>query len=174
MTALLTELKTRARILRNAKRKDAGAGTRADAPDSGEDLRLRDCLSRVARDAGFTHWDHARRVLGGLASTADDMGTFWHAPACNSLLNGWFTDLAHARAAQATERGAFLLPYKRQFMVVGSDFIFELALDPVDPAWAAARYDLAGSYGSAAWFALAQQRLKAPPRTFAPISDRKL
>jgi hypothetical protein len=82
VSRLLTELKTRARLQLNAAR---GAQP---------DLRLRDCLNQAARDVGFAHWDHGRRVLGGLAATGDDMGTFWHAPRCNSLLNAWFASHA--------------------------------------------------------------------------------
>ena len=77
MTAVLNELKTRARLELNAAR-------RGDA-DSG--LKLRDCLNHAARDVGFSNWEHARGVLTGEAPVGADMGTFWHAPSCNALLN---------------------------------------------------------------------------------------
>ncbi len=165
MSAPLTELKTRARLMLNASKRDQSA---AGAPQAGHgaELRLRDCLNRAARDAGFTHWDHARRILGGLAAPADDMGTFWHAPACHALLNAWFTDADRARTALAATRGGFLLPYKRQFVVTQDQYIREMGLDPADTAWATLRRDLVAGYGSPAWAELAARRLKAPRRTF--------
>ncbi len=155
MTPAVEELKVRARIARNAAR---GSGA-AESP------RLGDCLHRAARDAGFLHWEHARRVLGGLARPGEDMGSFWHAPRCSALLNQWFADGAQARQARADSRG-FLLPYRRHFMVVQGDFIRELGLDPQDPDWAAAGRDLVSAYGSTPWAALSARRLKAPGASF--------
>jgi hypothetical protein len=154
MTALLVELKTRARLRLNAARRQH------------PDLRLRDCLNQVAREAGFAHWDQGRSVLGGEAQVGDDMGRFWHAPACNSLLNAWFANYDDACSALATKQGAVLLPYQRQFIVAGEPFIRELGLDHRDAAWAAAGHDLVRAYGTGPWSRLAFQRLKAPQSTF--------
>jgi hypothetical protein len=155
MTALLVEIKTRARLRLNA--------VRAERPD----LRLRDCLNQVVKELGFAHWDQGRRVLGGQAQPGEDMGRFWHAPACNTLLNTWFAHYADACEALAIKPGAVLLPYQRQFVVAGGPFIRELGLDPEDAAWAAAGHDVVRAYGSAPWLSLAFQRLKASPSTFA-------
>lgn len=155
MTTPLEELKTRARLRQKAAR------------DEGAALQLKDALQRVARERGFAHFEHARRVLGGLAVRGDDMGSFWHAPRCSALLSEWFARYDEAHAAWAAKPGAFLLPYRRQFMVVGEDFVRELGLDPADAVWAAAGRDLVGGYGSLAWQALALQRLRAPDETFA-------
>jgi hypothetical protein len=155
VTALLTELKVRARLQLNAARHEQ------------PELRLRDCLHQAARDAGFAHWDHGRRVLGGQAVPGDDMGTFWHAPRCNSLLNAWFANHGDARVALAAGPGTVLLPYRKQFMVVHDDFIRELGLDPLDAAWSDAQRDLVRAYGTGPWLTLAGHRLKAPRSTFA-------
>ncbi len=155
MTTPLDELKTRARIHLN--------GVRHDQPD----LRLRDCLNQAAREVGFLHWEQGRQVLGGEAVAGDDMGTLWHAPRCDSLLNAWFANYAEARAALESEPGAVLLPYRRQFIVANDPFIRELGLDPDDAAWAGAGHDLVGAYAGESWSALALQRLKAPASTFA-------
>ena len=154
MTALLIELKTRARLQLNA--------ARASQPD----LRLHDCLNQVARNVGFSHWEHGRRVLGGLAVPGDDMGSFWHAPRCNGLLSEWFANLSQARAALGEDPGAVLLPYRRQFIVASGDFIRELGLNPADAAWHDVQCDLVRSYGTGPWIALAMKRLKAPRETF--------
>lgn len=152
---LLLELKTRARLLLNAGRSEDPR------------LRLRDCLNQVARDAGFTHWAHGRCVLGGLAVPGEDMGEFWHAPRCASLLNHWFASVDEARAALQSLPHSVLLPYRRQFVVVQPEFIRELGLDPAEDAWAAAQRDLVRAYGGAAWLTLAGQRLRAPRASFA-------
>ena len=155
VTTLLTELKTRARLQLNAAR-----------PEQPE-LRLRDCLHQAARDVGFAHWEHGRRVLGGQAVPGDDMGTFWHAPRCSSLLNAWFANYTKACAALDAERDAFLLPYRRQFVVVNDNFIRELGLDPLEAAWTDAQRDLVRAYGNGTWLTLAFRRVKAPRSTFA-------
>ncbi|MBP6404096.1 MAG: hypothetical protein KA335_00440 [Ramlibacter sp.] len=149
MSALIDELKTRARLRLNAAR-HAGDGQ----------PRLRDCLTRVARDAGFVHWDHARLVLGGLAAPGSDMGTFWHTHGTGVLLNQWFARVDEARAVQQADPGAFLLPYRRQFMLVQDDFIREIGCDPAHPAWRELSRDAVRGYASAAWTAVAMQRLR--------------
>lgn len=155
MVRAIEELKTRARLRLNAARK-AGNGV---------DLRLRDCLHEAARKVGFTHWDHARQVLGGMAMPGGDMGSFWHAPRCSVLINQWYADRHLAHEAH-TLTGGFLLPYRRQYMVVQDEFIRELGLDPADPAWSEVQRDLVSHYGSAAWATLCTHRLKAPAETF--------
>lgn len=123
-TKAVTELKVRARLRLNAMK--------ASQPE----LKLRDCLNAVAREIGFDDFHHARRVLSGEARPGDDFGTFWYAERSMGLLNQWFASYEEARAAlAAAPRRSFLLPYKRQFMVVEDDFIRELGLDPEDQAW---------------------------------------
>jgi hypothetical protein len=149
-TPAIEELKTRARLLRNASTRSGDA-----------ELKLGDALHDVARSAGFLHWEHARRVLGGLAVPGDDMGTFWHEEACGAYLNNWIAGIEPARQAFAALPGAFLVPYRRQFVVVEDGYIRALGLDPADPAWAALRRDLVGGYGSPAWRELCRLRLQA-------------
>jgi hypothetical protein len=157
MTALLDELKVRARLALNAARRaEAGAGR----------IQLRHCLNQAARDVGFSHWEHARPVLAGLAAPGDDMGTFWHAPRTGILLNLWLASYAQARVALQADGAAFLLPYRRQFMVVQADFIAELGVDARHPAWGEISRDLVAAYGGAAWLLLAGQRLRAPRSSF--------
>ncbi|OOG47404.1 hypothetical protein [Polaromonas sp. A23] len=157
MTALLDELKTRARLRLNAARRE-------DADSDG--IRLRHCLNQVAREVGFAHWEHARAVLGGLATREDDMGTFWHAPRTGILLNLWLARYEQARAALEADPAAFLLPYRRQFMVVQGHFIEALGVDANHPAWAETAHDLVAAYGGSAWLELAGQRLRAPRSSF--------
>jgi hypothetical protein len=155
MTLPIEELKTQARMRQKTARA-AGAA-----------LQLKEALALVARARGFMHFDHARRVLGGLAAPGDDMGSFWYAPRCSALLSEWFAREVEALEALASNPGAYLLPYRLQYVVVGADFVRELGLDPSHADWAEARRSLVGAYGSRAWQALALQRLRAPEGTFA-------
>ena len=100
MNSALDELKTRARVRLNRARREGVAGS----------LQLADCLHDAARAVGFAHWDHARRVLGGLATAGDDLGDFWHAPGTGILLNHWFARHEDALAVLDADRAAYLLP----------------------------------------------------------------
>ena len=158
MTAMLTELKTRARLRLNAERRN----------DPASELRLRDCLNLVSCEVGFAHWEHARKVLGGEAGQGEDMGTFWHAPRTGILLNLWFARYEEARVALQADAQAFLLPYRRQFFLVQDHFVRELGVDPADASWDAIGHDLVRGYGRAAWESLTMQRLKSPHSRFEP------
>ena len=84
----------------------------------------------------------------------------------NSSLNLWLAKYAQAQAALAADPAAYLLPYRRQFMVVQGHFIEALGVDAGHPAWADTSHDLVAAYGSKAWLELAGQRLKAPRSSF--------
>lgn len=155
MNRLVQELKTRARLRLNAHRR---ASPTAAADD---DLRLRDCLHEVAREAGFLNWEHARHALGGQARAGDDHGTFWYAPGCASLLTPWFARHDQARQALRDAAPGVLLPYRRQVVLAGPDFVAEIGLDPDSPLWAEVGFDLVDACGSPGWEALAWLRLRA-------------
>ena len=154
--ALVDELKVRARVRLNRARREGSAGT----------MRLRDALHEVAREVGFKDWEHARKVLGGLAVLGDDMGDFWHVPRTGILLHHWFSDYAQARAVLDQVHTGFLLPYRRQFFIVQAPFIEAMGLNSDDPAWVDAERDLVAAYGGVAWRALAWRRLQAPADCF--------
>lgn len=159
MNALIAELKTRARLRLNALRlAEADAPARsAQAPPS----RLRDCLNAVARELGFRCWPQALHVLGGHASSGDDMGAFWHAPRCDGLLSHWFARHDQARECLALGAHRVLLPYGRQFIVADDHYLRELGLSVGEEGWGRPGRDLVQVYGSAAWRALCMQRLQA-------------
>jgi hypothetical protein len=159
--ALITELKTRARLRLNAHKSSAHPGAAPSPDTTTTDLRLRDCLNQVSRDAGFTNWDQARQVLGGQTRVGNDMGEFWYAPRCASLLSHWFARHDDAKAVLATGQRRVLLPYRRQFIVVDGHFIRELGLLAEDPAWQDAGRDLVQAYGGAAWLNLCGKRLRS-------------
>lgn len=152
------ELKVRARVrLNRARREDARTTQTLGAH-----------LQTVAREVGFLHWEHARRVLGGLAAPDMDMGDFWHAPRTGLLLHSWFVRHDEAVAVLAGQPHGFLLPYRRQCFIVRAPFIDALGLDATDHAWQAIGRDLVAGYGTEAWARLAGQRVRAPLPTFQP------
>ncbi len=164
---LVAELKTRARLgLKAIRAGDLGLLQRAKlgfgrAAAQPPEWKLRHCLALVANEAGFTTWDQARHVLGGQATSSDDMGAFWHAPRCNGLLSHWFADHVRARTCLAEMTQSVLLPYRRQFVVVDENYLRELGVPRASKHWDAADRDLAWAYGGSAWLALCQLRLTA-------------
>lgn len=170
--ALVAELKVRARLGLKALRagdtrlleRARRGGHRQNDP---AEWRLGHCLTLVARSLGFADWDQARRVLGGHAQTGDDLGAFWHAKACDRLLNHWFADLERAREClRQPGPQRVLLPYRRQFVVVEEPYLHEIGLN-LQHLSSGVGLDLVQAYGSPAWRALCWQRLQASPDCWA-------
>lgn len=125
-------------------------------------IQRKHCLAVVARETGFSTWDHALRVLRGDASERD-LGTLLHDRETSATLNAWFADHAEARAHLDERRSGgsrvFLLAYKRQFLVVDGFYIEALGLDPDDPDWAALDFDWARPRDRSARTRLIMKRL---------------
>lgn len=103
---------------------------------SPQPLQLKHCQRYIARQYGFTDWEHARQVLNcetGLSPIG--YGEFWYHPKCTMLLNHWCRDYQEAQQVLA-EQGGYLLPYKKQFVVVQKAYLEALGLDADDPLWA--------------------------------------
>lgn len=172
MNACIVELKTRARIALKALRAGDDALVRRAARVSGApayvppEWQLRHALALAAQAVGFRHWEHARSVLGGEAHAGDDMGRFWHAPACETLLNHWFARYDEAAAFQQETPAATLLTYGRQFVVVGADYLREIGVGQALPEAAAERFDAVRAYGSDRWLQWCEARLRAPAGTW--------
>lgn len=135
---------------------------RADEPALAEMARVaqrKHCLAVVAREHGFSSWEHARRVLDGDPKETD-LGTLLQGSP--GVLNDWFTVYDEARAffAAATTR-VYLLAFRRHFFVAGATFIETLGLDPGDPDWEAIGWDWARPRDFAARARLFQKRLTA-------------
>jgi hypothetical protein len=186
----LRELKTRAEILhRRVAEGDAGALRRlrslaelarvtdeALASAAGT-IQRKHCLAVVAREHGFSSWEHARRVLESTATEVDgasaprdetpqDYGTMlYDTPSIGARLNVWFADHAEARACleEAQQRGErrYLLPYRRQFFVAEPGFVEALGLDPFDADWDAIAFDWAAPRDLTARSRLWAKRIEA-------------
>jgi len=167
MNVLINELKTRARLWLSLLQSDnANARKRAqvlcrqhrwDIPDG---WQLRHCLNLAAADIGFSHWEHARLVLSGQAQAGDDMGDFWHGPEVAGLSNLWYANYADADKQLQVDPHLYLLPYRRQFMLVSTHYLEALQLNLDAGLWHGLQRNLTLAYASPAWQALALQRLQ--------------
>lgn len=104
------------------------------------DVRRKHCLAIVARECGFSGWEHAHRVLGGDPQETD-FGTLLHGDGMSSFLKPWFANYEEARAFldDASRDGArrYLLVHRRDFFVADRHFIESLGLEPDDADWQA-------------------------------------
>lgn len=96
---------------------------------------------------------HAGRLEPG-----DDYGELWYELATDVCLNHWCSTYDEAREVLA-RHGGYLLPYRRQFVVVEREYVKILGLDPEDPAWEAVGHDLAQPADLAAYRELVAARL---------------
>jgi hypothetical protein len=171
------ELKTRAEILhrriasgnRDAQRRLRTLPEWARADDealavAAKRVRRKHCLAVVAREHGFTAWEHARRVLHG-SQQETDFGTLLYDARALGTLNVWFAEYGEARRHfdEARRRGEtpYLLPYRTQFFVADGYFLEALGLCPDDADWHAIDCDWVRPRDPSARRRLYQKRLDA-------------
>jgi DNA-binding phage protein len=135
------------------------------------EVRRKHGLAVVAREYGFSNWEHALRVLNGDPAESD-FGTLLYDKSylAGSILNHWFADDGEARAflVEASREGArrYLLAYRRDFLVVEAHFVKLLGMDPDDPDWRAIGWDWIRPANLIARRRLYQQRILALRRSW--------
>lgn len=92
-------------------------------------VRRKHCLALVALRLGSKSWDELRANLR--ARAGDDFGTLLHT---SGYWNIWSASYAEALTIRA-DHGGYLLPYKRQFMIVETHYLEGLGLDATDADW---------------------------------------
>jgi hypothetical protein len=174
---LLAELKTRARLRLNglnnadpALLKHAQWISKKRRWPLPSEWKLQHALNLVSTECGFRDWEHARRVLSGLAKPGEDLGGFWHDYPCDTLLNHWFANYDEAKACQKLTNERWLFPYGKQFVVGTVNYIKTLKLDPDSSLWRHVDRDMFACYGSVSWQALCTARLNATRGAPPPIS----
>ncbi len=162
----LEELKIRAKKLLKQSRQD-DVIARNFAPilkkqnwNVGRELQLKDCQNLLASKCGFSNWQAARKVLTG--GDLKPIGSFWHQPGCDALINQWFASYVDAKSVLHSSEPHYLLPYKNQFVVVRFEYLKVLGVATTDHAQLEAiQRDLIAGFGSEAWDRLALNVLKA-------------
>ncbi|MBY0573347.1 MAG: hypothetical protein K2P84_06665 [Undibacterium sp.] len=119
------------------------------------------CLNLVSASCGFNDWSHARSILSGKAEHYDDMGDFWYGASATGFTNHWFVHYEEAKRYLISDAASYLIPFRKQFVVVTAAFIQALGLTEDAKVWASIDRDLCQAYGVSIWLALAQQRLLA-------------
>jgi len=101
-------------------------------------VQLKHALAIVAEEEGFASW----AALTCARKHADGSDRSWYVRGMDVWLNRWFVRYDEARAS-LEEQGGYLLPYASHFFICPPDAIRLLGLDPDDPDWQRAGYDLA-------------------------------
>ncbi|WP_206486285.1 hypothetical protein [Thalassotalea sp. G2M2-11] len=118
-------------------------------------LQLKHCLALIAQRLGFASWHHAQELFSGKASIADqpDMGTLFYKGTCSTFLNLWFSDYQEAKQALTTNpENTWLVPYKKQFIVVKREYLTALQLTEENIALLnKVQHDLYHSYNTECW-----------------------
>ncbi len=96
------------------------------------EIRRKHCLATVARECGFTNWQHASTVLG--VNDPEDFGTMLCPTGAAAFWNIWSATYEEAQTIRQ-EHGGYLLAYKRHFFIVERAYIEMLGLDPDDADW---------------------------------------
>lgn len=147
---------------------------------SKQELKLKDCQNLLAIKCGFKDWQEAQQTLCGKVVTGKtntekavteqkqfdvntgDFSGFWHSSSCDVLLNHWLASYEEAKQILLENPGKVLLPYKRQFVVVGTEYLHIIGLtDNSANLLSSIKRDLFKSYGSNEWDELAKQVLIA-------------
>jgi hypothetical protein len=165
MFSPIVELKIRARLRLNASRTINPSSAKRDAALNQKksirsaNLTLSKALDICSREAGFSHWNQARQVLGGEAQADDDMGAFWYEDELGDIANSWFDTYIEAKMYLQSRPDCFLLPYKKRYFVAGLPLIARLGLGDAPDHWKNLANDLVAGYGSSSWLALCALRL---------------
>lgn len=132
--------------------------------DNIDAFKLKHCLIITARKLGFKNWHHCQQILQGTdCIPADlDMGTIFHTSRCDVFINQWFATYNEAKILLDSQpKSYYLLPYKKQFVVVKKQYLKELGVtDDFDNVLNELNFDLYHSYNSIVWDKLAAHIIK--------------
>lgn len=162
MNIALTELKIRAKkLLKQHQHDDVIARNFTSVIqkhrwDMQREIQLKDCQNLLAIRCGFRDWQHGYRVLAGKSGV--DVGSFFHSVSCDAFINLWFAHYDQAKRALTQTADTFLVPYKRQFVVVRKDYLRAIGLtDDVITDWQNHRFNAVEGYGHSVWDKAAEQ-----------------
>jgi hypothetical protein len=120
-----------------------------------DDLKLKHCLTLVSQQLGFVNWQEAQSILTGKDQTIapKSFGTFFYPESCGGFINEWFSDYQQATIVlEQQPKNKWLLPYKKQFLVVGKEYIKQFDLEErLMPLWREVKHDMVKTYNTVAW-----------------------
>lgn len=127
-----------------------------------ETVQLKHCQLFMATVLGARDWNQLRTLLTAAQSwDTQDFGNLFHKPACDVFLNHWFADYKAARQQLVADTGGFLLPFRKQFMVVTQDYLDTLNIyDELSQQWQTINHDLVAGYGTQAWDLIARNTVR--------------
>jgi hypothetical protein len=99
-------------------------------------------LAVVAREAGFSSWEHALRVISG-ESAESDFGKLLYDTRWGAYLNVWCATYEEAKETHRAHPERYLLAYQRHFFLVERGFVEALGVSPDDEDWDAIGRDWA-------------------------------
>ncbi len=133
-------------------------------------MKLKHCLTLVSQQLGFSNWHHAQAVLSGDKTALETlgMGSFLYPDSAGVFINEWFVDYQQAQTQLTRNAGKkWLLPYKKQFIVVEKEFIHTLKIDEsYQHLWTEINNDMVESYLNSAWDMLACQVIKKRNKSY--------
>lgn len=178
MELALNEVKTQAKKLLKASRIDGDLDEKvkislkklALSSTSLAELKLKHCLTYVSQQLGFDNWHHAQDVLSGSKkpTSALDMGSFFYPKGAGGFINEWFVDYQQAKnTLNAQQHSKWLLPYKKQFIVVEKNYIDVFQISSKSTfLWAELSNDMVAGYNSVAWDQLTFEIIKNRPKGY--------
>ncbi len=169
-------LRQHARVLqRKAEEKDATAIAwlssvhelrSLDAEALSRAVQRKHCLIAIAQKLGAKDWNDLHTQL--CAQAGDDFGTLLHV---NGYWNIWSARYDEAITIRA-DHGGYLLPYKRQFMIVEDHYLDGLGLDARDADWERIGRDWVSPKDPAARDRLAEKLLRQRLQSLSSRTDQ--
>ncbi len=128
------------------------------------EIKLKHCLVMVSQQLGFENWHHAQLILSGNEQphSQTDMGSFFYNNACGVFLNLWFATIEEAQQALSSNpKNRWLLPYKKQFIVVERNYLIALNLSADTLSLCSAiQHDLYQGYNTEIWDSIAYEVIR--------------
>lgn len=97
-------------------------------------------LAVIAREVGFSSWEHALRVIEG---EDPDFGKLLYDTRWGAYLNVWCATYEEARQTHRAHPERYLLAYQRHFFLAERGFVEALGVSPDDADWDAIGRDWA-------------------------------
>ncbi len=176
MNLALNEVKTQAKKLLKALRDDQSIIKNLNKAfkklnlSAVEPIKLKHCLSLIAYQLGFDSWHQAQQVLSGEEDLTNrpNMGTFFYNNRCSVHINEWFSSYEMAKLRlQEQPTAKFILPYKRQFILVERHFLQALNLnDNAVDQLGSIEHNMVEGYNTQAWDVIACNIIKARQKNY--------